>query len=80
MANLETFHCCIEAAQKFLKENGCECSEFSNHLFTGGVSYGEKRTWDFEIDKLKNRNTKKYFHFIIFRLENGMYENINYIL
>lgn len=80
MSNLDTFHQCIEAANRYLLENSATSSEFADHLFTGGVSYGEKREWHFEIDKLKNRGTKKFFHFVIYRTERGLYENVNYIL
>ena len=77
---LDTFHDCINEAEKFLKENNIECSEFSDHLFTGGVSYSEKRTWNFPIERVNGKFTKLFFHFIIYRNDRGYYEPICYAL
>jgi|TARA_B100001093_G_scaffold146019_2_gene138710 hypothetical protein len=77
---LTTFHQCIEEAEKFLAKNNIVCSEFSDKLFTGGISYGQTMSFNFKIDRLNGRFTKQFFHFIVNRDESGHYEAINYAL
>jgi hypothetical protein len=77
---METFHDCIESALNFLSTNKVDCSEFQNYLFTGGVAYGTRQDWHFEVERINGRFTKKWFHFIVERLENGRYELIQYLL
>ena len=77
---LDTFHQCINEAEKFLEENNIVCSEFTGKLFTGGISYGQKMSWDFKIDRLEGKFTKQFFHFIVNRNDSGYYEVINYNL
>lgn len=77
---LTTFHQCIEEAEKFLAKNNIVCSEFEGKLFTGGITYGQNMSWHFEIDRLKGRFTKQFFHFVVNRRDDGCYEVINYAL
>ena len=47
--------------------------------FNNGIKYGETITNHVEILTLKGKKTRKYFHIIITRLDNGMYELVSYI-
>lgn len=75
---------CAELQEKEikLKKDG----EDDEHLFAltrgfeGGVNYGETVSANFEIDTLKGKSTRKYFHVSIYRMENGKYEVTSYIL
>jgi hypothetical protein len=44
------------------------------------LSYGQVRQGDFEIERLKDKPTKKFFHVIITRLDNGRYELVTCVL
>jgi hypothetical protein len=78
--NHSTFHSAIQEAKSFLLENKIVCHDFENELFSGGVSYGETRTFNFEIESMKGKRTKKWFHFVVTRLDSGFYEVVNYVL
>ena len=51
-------------------------SPFNN----GGLAYGTTKKAHYELESLKGKKTKKYFHVTIFRKENGRYEMTCYIL
>jgi hypothetical protein len=44
------------------------------------LGYGEIRRGDFALDIYKGNPTKKFFHVIITRLDNGKYELVTYVL
>ena len=47
----------------------------------GGVKYGEVVKCDVEIESLKGKNTRKWFHIVIERFDhNGRYEVVTYVL
>jgi hypothetical protein len=42
--------------------------------------YTQTRQGHFEIELLKDRPTKKFFHVVIYRMNSGTYELVTYIL
>lgn len=44
------------------------------------ISYGQRRSFNFEILAYKGKPTRKWFHVVIERLDNGQYELITYVL
>ena len=77
---MNSFHECITAAKEYLADNRIDCPEFLNELFTGGISYNETRTFNYEIETMKGKKTRKWFHFVVCRKDNGLYEVMNYVL
>lgn len=55
-------------------------SELTDQFSNGGVSYGETRNGDVEIESLKGKGTRKWFHVVIYRMDSGTYELTCYIL
>jgi hypothetical protein len=50
------------------------------NLCQDALSYGQTRFGDFELESLKGRPTRKFFHVAIYRLETGRYELTAYVL
>lgn len=50
------------------------------NLCQDGLAYGLTRKGDFELDFLRDKRTKKFFHAVICRLDSGRYELTTYVL
>ena len=48
--------------------------------FNGGVSYGQTVSRSFELATLKGKATKRFAHAVVYRMESGRYELVNYVL
>lgn len=46
----------------------------------GPVAYGQTLSANFEILTLKGKPTRKWYHIVIYRMDNGSYELVTYIL
>jgi hypothetical protein len=68
-----------DVRDNFLSVNNIEVPSFESYDWDA-VGYGETSRNSFQIEKLNNRKTKKYFHIIIFRLDSGRYELTCYVL
>jgi hypothetical protein len=44
------------------------------------ISYNQSRRFDFELELYKDKQTKKWFHVVIARLDSGRYELVTYVL
>ena len=44
----------------------------------GGMRYNEVKRASFELASLKSKNTRKWFHITITRLDSGRYEPVSY--
>lgn len=44
------------------------------------LGYGETRSVNVELDTLKGKPTKKWFHVSIYRMDSGRYELTTYVL
>lgn len=63
-----------------LELNGVILAEdFREKYMYGGIPYGTVKENHVEILQLKGKKTKKWLHIIITRMDNGMYELVNYI-
>jgi hypothetical protein len=76
----ETFHSVVGEITDYLERNGVVSDEFSNHMFTGGIGYGENTGYTFEIDSVKGKNTRKGLQVQVYRGDNGIYELNMYVL
>lgn len=54
-----------------------EC-DYRSSYSTGGINYGETSRTHWEIVSIKGKKTRKYFHVIITRMDNGKYELVSY--
>lgn len=72
----------LDATLANCEEMGVEvnASEVRTPFEQGGISYGEVQSVNVEINKLKGRNTRKWYHVVITRMDSGNYELVNYIL
>ena len=68
----------LDHAEKSLAAEKIVLKESFRTRFERGINYGEKEESHTEIDTLKGKKTKKYFHVIISRLDSGRYELICY--
>lgn len=54
------------------------CEDFVVRYCFGGIKYNETSKEHFEIDTIKGKKTKKWYHIIICRLDSGRYELVSY--
>jgi hypothetical protein len=75
----ETLADLLSQVKKDLEKNDIVLVEdfFVTYCF-GGIKYNEVRTEHFEIETIKGKKTRKYYHIIISRLDNGRYELVSY--
>lgn len=54
---------------------------WTQQIFDAGhLAYGQTRNHNFELLTLKGKQTRKWFHVTIYRMDNGRYELTSYIL
>ena len=78
----ETFSQAIDAAVERADRDGAVLSKPTEiwNLCQEPLFYGQYRQGDFQLDTLRGRGTKKYFHVVIYRLDSGRYELTAYVL
>jgi len=77
---MKSFHECLEYVFNTLAENNVICEAIQNATFYGGVSYGETRKWDFEVERINGKFSDAYVHMTICRDEYGRYDVTCYCL
>ena len=70
----ETFHSVVDEIGEYLERNDVVSAEFSDKMFTGGISYGETEKWSFEIDSIKGKPTRRALQVQVYRMDSGRYE------
>ena len=70
----ETLHSVFNEVAKGISDKGIVSEEFSNFLCTGGIGYNENRRFNFEIDSIRGKNTRKGLQIQVARFESGTYE------
>lgn len=74
----ETLSAALDSAETQLKDVVlANC--FREKFAYGGIPYNQMKESHTEILSIKGKKTKKYFHVIITRLDNGTYELVSYI-
>jgi hypothetical protein len=54
---------------------------WTQEIFNAGhLPYGATRSFHFELLTIRGKQTKKFFHVTIYRLDSGRYELTTYIL
>jgi hypothetical protein len=56
------------------------CYEASEVMGAEPINYNQTRTFDFPIEFLKGKPTRKYYHVSIYRMPSGRYELTTYVL
>lgn len=70
---------CLDSIEnELLKDKVVLVDDFRSPFEYGGISYDTSKETHVEIATIKGKKTRKYFHVIITRLDNGMYELISY--
>jgi len=78
---VETLHAAIDYIESQIAANGILPAEDWKDKFSyGGISYGDTKNSDFEIETIKGKKTRKYGHVTITRTDGGVYEPIFYVL
>jgi hypothetical protein len=67
-----------EVKKDLEKNNIVLVEDFIVRYCFGGIKYNEVRTEHFEIETIKGKKTRKYYHIIISRLDSGRYELVSY--
>lgn len=88
MSNTDTLWQALEQAQTVLTDSGavllCETPTApKNYHWTEDFQpmiYGQVQDRHFEIYTLKGKQTRKWFHVVITRLDSGRYETVAYCL
>jgi len=76
---LNTLGECLEEIEtQLITEKIVLVDDFRSPFEYGGISYDTSKETHVEIATIKGKKTRKYFHIIINRLDNGMYELISY--
>jgi hypothetical protein len=71
----ETLSDCLDAARKDCENNKIVLTNQIDNFEP--MQYNTVQRKSFEIDTIKGKNTRKYYHIIISRLD-GRYELVNY--
>jgi alanine-alpha-ketoisovalerate/valine-pyruvate aminotransferase len=69
----------IEAAKNELKMKGAVLAENEGVIFSP-IGYGVTLSRDYKLESFKGKQTKKWGHIVIYRMDSGNYEQTNYIL
>lgn len=75
----ETLGQALQACKDYLTKEKAVSTELEDFLHTGGIGYGQTWRGHFHLSSLKGKNTRKYFHVSIYRMESGRYELTRYI-
>ena len=70
--------CIADVRINLLRLNEAKSSEFDDETWRG-VTYETTERWNFKVDTIKDKHTRKYACVVIYRLSSGRYELTCYI-